>query len=139
MHACSISLRTEPLRLMIVDDEVSVRQLLREFLREFAFVFIECGNGREAIEYCWESPPDIVLMDISMPGIDGFEAARTIHSILGSIKIVVVTQCDSMEYRQQAKAIGVHAYFLKDNLIALRHYLLDQLSVPSWRTPARGH
>ena len=102
--------------ILLVDDHTLYREGLRELFghwEEFKVVG-EAGNGQEAIEFCRETPPDIVLMDVQMPGLDGVEAARIIHQENPDINIVMLTVSVDEEFIWQALRNGVKGYLLKD-------------------------
>jgi len=76
-------------------------------------VLVVAGKGREAIECCRRTHPDIVLMDVNMPGVDGVQATRVIKKEMPQIKIIAVTVYEDEQVVEMVKA-GVSAYVLKD-------------------------
>lgn len=113
------------MHILIVEDESNVRQLLHEFAQEVAETVSECEDGLDAVAFCGNTPPDLVVMDINMPRMDGIEATETIHSMNADLPVVIVTQYDSEEYSCRAESAGAIAYFLKENLFQLRRFLRD--------------
>lgn len=111
------------MHILIVEDDRRVRQLIRDMMQSLCDEISECADGLEAVQYCTTSPPDLVLMDISMPRMDGLEATRRIHAQNPDIRVLIVTQYDDPAYQQSAAAAGASGYFLKDDLIALEAYL----------------
>ena len=107
---------TAPVRLLIVDDHALVRSGLRVMLkREPGFEIIgEAGNGREAIELCCSLGPNLVLMDMRMPEMDGLEATRAIKHEHPEISILMVTMHDNNDYKLEAAKAGAAGYVLKD-------------------------
>lgn len=106
----------EPIRVLIVDDHTLVRDGLQGMLttqQDFTVVG-EAGNGLEAIEKARELQPDIILMDLRMPELDGVEAMRRIRAEAPQIKVIVLTTYDSDEYVFQAIEAGAKGYLLKD-------------------------
>jgi len=112
-----------PMKVLIVDDDVHVRLLLRELMEELQEEVVECTDGREAVEFCRDVKPDIVLMDVRMPGMNGIEATREITDMHEEILVFIVTQYDNAEYRESARKAGAAKYFLKDDLFHLQDYL----------------
>lgn len=98
------------LRVAIVDDEALARAYLRELLAEHADVEIvaECASGIEAVKACSETQPDLLLLDVQMPKLDGFDVLELIGQ---PVPVIFVTAYDSFALR----ALGVHAvdYLLK--------------------------
>ncbi len=95
-------------RILIVDDQASIRKALRSLLSREP-IFQLCGeaeNGNEAVEKALELAPQIILMDISMPGLDGLEATRRILRALPSTEILVFTQHEPLQAARAAKAAG---------------------------------
>ena len=106
----------EPIRVLIVDDHTLVRDGLQVMLttqQDFTVVG-EAGNGLEAIEKARELQPDVILMDLRMPELDGVEAMRRIRAEDPQIKVIVLTTYDSDEYVFQAIEAGAKGYLLKD-------------------------
>ncbi|HML37710.1 MAG TPA: response regulator [Bacillota bacterium] len=103
-------------KVMIADDEkVAIDSL--KFIIEKSFsdaeVIATARSGREAIEKVEENIPDILFMDIHMPGINGIEAIREIRKRYGQIAIIVLTAFDQFEYAKEAINLGVMEYLLK--------------------------
>lgn len=103
-------------RLVIADDHDLVREGIRSRLSDEAFVDIvgEGRNGREALELCLTLKPDMVLLDISMPELNGLEAASSIKAALPDIKILFLSIYDNEEYVREALRIGANGFVLKD-------------------------
>lgn len=104
------------LKILIVDDEAIERTGLKLILNK-AFdgqVFIEeADTGQKAIEKAYAYMPDVVFMDMKMPGLDGIEAIIEIQKFASSAKIIIVSAYDSFEYAQKAVAVGAFKYLLK--------------------------
>ena len=108
--------RAEPARLLIADDHDLVRDGYQRMLdREPDLEVIgEAKNGREAVELCSELQPDLVLMDVRMPEMDGIEATRVIKEELPQTSVLVVTTYDNPDYLYEAVEAGAAGYILKD-------------------------
>ena len=106
----------EPIRVLIVDDHEVVRDGLITILgRENDFTVVgEAKNGLEAIEKAQELKPDVLLMDLRMPELDGVEAMRRIREDNPDVKFIVLTTYDSDEYIFDAIEAGAKGYLLKD-------------------------
>ena len=101
------------LRILIVDDHLRVRTTLRELLDWHSFqVCGDAKDGKEAIERVIELRPDIVLLDINMPVMDGIKAASEIRRISPATKIVFLTMHDSAAIRQ-ATHVWSHGFVSK--------------------------
>jgi two-component system, LytTR family, response regulator AlgR len=101
------------LRVLIVDDEPPARELLRSMLKEIEGfeVAAEAENGRRALEIYDSLQPDIVLLDVRMPGIDGLEVARQLATLPEPPAVIFITAFD--EYAMQAFESEAIAYLLK--------------------------
>lgn len=102
--------------VLLVDDHVIVREGLRSTLAEFAnFKIIgEAKDGLEAVEKVRALKPDVVLMDINMPRMNGLQATATIRKSFPKIRILVVTVHDSRQYIAQILRAGADGYVIKD-------------------------
>lgn len=101
-------------RVVIVDDEPITRMDLKEILEEQNYeVAGEAGDGFDAVEVCKKERPDLVLMDIKMPLLDGFSAAKIIFEEGFSDTIVLLTAYNEQEFVEEAKAVGVSGYLVK--------------------------
>ncbi len=105
-----------PIRVLIVDDHAVVRSGLSTFLLtcdDMALVG-EAANGEEALRLCPRVRPDVVLMDLVMPGMDGATATRLIRQHCPDIQVVVLTSFKDQELVQGALQAGAIGYLLKD-------------------------
>jgi NarL family two-component system response regulator LiaR len=100
---------------MIVDDSASVREGLAISLEEFPDLDLvaEASNGAEAIRLCETLQPDVVLMDLAMPGIDGVATTRAIRASLPDTRVVVLTGLREKSMIQSALQAGAIGYLLK--------------------------
>ena len=104
-----------PLRLMIVDDHRVVREGLRMALEieEDIEVIAEAGDGREAVQKALELKPDLVLMDVTMPGMGGIDACQEIRDLLPETRIVMLTASGDRESVTASLLAGAQGYVLK--------------------------
>ncbi len=102
-----------PTRVVVAEDEAIIRMDLRELLLEEGYdVVAECGRGDEAVELVREHRPDVALLDIKMPGLDGISAAREIAAERMSA-VVLVTAFSQRELIEEASDAGVQGYVVK--------------------------
>jgi two-component system, response regulator YesN len=104
------------LKILIVDDEVLERKALTKIINssgENVKVIGEAPNGRKAIEMAREHKPDIIFMDIKMPGIDGVQAVKEIKSTDPAIRFIMVSAFNTFEYAKEVMQQGVKEYILK--------------------------
>lgn len=118
-----------PLRILLVDDFASWRSYVASVLqeRECFEVVGEAADGQEAIEKATELQPDLILMDIAMPKLNGIEAARRIRDRAANSKIVFISLeiCD--ELAEAAVAVGAQAYIAKREIRAKLLPTIDRL------------
>lgn len=106
-------------KILIADDSEILRRSLRSFLEahEGWTVCGEAIDGRDAVQKAAELAPDVILLDISMPNLDGFEAARRIRQKAPNAHIIFVTQHDSHEMAVRATQAGARCYISKSHII----------------------
>ncbi|MBW6411576.1 response regulator transcription factor [Clostridium weizhouense] len=103
------------LKIMIVDDEILERQALGMIINnsDCGRVIAEACNGREAIELDRKFNPDVIIMDVKMPGIDGIKASQIIKEQNKNKIIIMITAYDDFELVRKALVLGVDDYILK--------------------------
>ncbi|MFD0961363.1 response regulator [Paenibacillus chungangensis] len=108
--------RTKPVRVLIVDDHPHGREGIRDILSGDSFFQIagEAACGEEAIAVMAELQPDLVLMDINMPGLDGLETTYRLKLLYPSLKIIMVTVSDDITHLFEAIKRGAQGYLLKN-------------------------
>jgi DNA-binding NarL/FixJ family response regulator len=106
----------EPARLVLIDDHELARDGLRDMLADVPDVEIvgEAADGREALELCRHARPDLVLMDLRMPRMDGLEATREIKREYPKTSVLVMTMHENPDYLLEALRAGAAGYLLKD-------------------------
>ncbi|XUL89139.1 response regulator [Streptomyces galilaeus] len=104
------------IRVLIADDQMMVREGFSVLLNAMPDIEVvgEAVNGRDAVERVRELAPDVVLMDIRMPEMNGIEATREIVAADGTAKVLVLTTFDLDEYVYQALRAGASGFLLKD-------------------------
>ncbi len=110
--------RATPSRILIADDHPIFRQALRDILTEESATDLavvgEARDGQEAIELCRRLQPDLILMDVSMPGMDGLEATREIKREFPRTIVLMLTAMEQPEYLAEALRAGASGYIVKD-------------------------
>jgi DNA-binding NarL/FixJ family response regulator len=104
-----------PVRVLLADDRPATRQALRALLALLPQIEVigEAANGRESVALAAECRPDVVLMDMHMPVMDGVEATRRIKEQLPMVRVIALTI--HAKYRAQALAAGADAFLLKES------------------------
>ena len=100
---------------MIVDDSLTVRKITSRLLTREGFDVVTAKDGLDALQLLDERIPDVILLDIEMPRMDGFEFAKTIKADLklAHIPIIMITSRTAEKHRNRAKELGVDAYLGK--------------------------
>lgn len=104
-----------PARVLIADDHALLRAGMRAMLAGELNIEVvgEAADGRQAVELCRELRPDLILMDVGMPGLDGMETTREIKAENPAISVLVVTAHPSPDYMLDAVRAGAAGYLLK--------------------------
>ncbi len=105
-----------PIRVMLVDDHAVVRSGLGAFLLVYDDLELvsEAGSGQEALQRCEQLQPDVVLMDLVMPGMDGADATRVIRERWPQIQVVALTSFKEKDLVERALQAGAIGYLLKN-------------------------
>lgn len=103
------------IRILITDDHALIRRGIASLLNDQADmeVVAEAGGGDEALQMMQEAAPDVVLMDISMPGMDGLEAAKRVQTEFPGMRVLILTMHDREDYLFRAVRVGAAGYILK--------------------------
>ena len=99
--------------ILVVDDESSVRKSLRKFLERNGYRVVEAPDGDHALALYSQERPDLVLLDIRMPGKDGLETLRELRAIDPQAAVIMVTALHEEELAKQALAEGAFEYITK--------------------------
>lgn len=103
-------------RILVVDDEDLVRSLIVEAMKLEGFEVIEACNGEEAIKSFLTEPPDLVILDILMPEMDGFKVCQSIRNLpepLNKTPIIMLTAIDTLLGQRMGKEAGANIYLTK--------------------------
>ncbi len=109
-----VSAETPP-SVLVVEDEPIILRLLQVNLRLQGFEVVACSNGEDALRRAEERPPDVVVLDIVLPGIDGFEVCRRLRASAATadVPVLMVTAQAQAEDRERGYALGVQGYVTK--------------------------
>jgi DNA-binding NarL/FixJ family response regulator len=106
-----------PLRVLVVDDNESVRRSICQILHSQADIEVTCqaSDGADALNQARQHHPDLVLLDITMPTMNGLDAARILKREFPSLHVLIVSQHDSRGFQWAALAAGASGYVVKSN------------------------
>lgn len=113
---------------MIVDDHPPAREMIRQFVELPGVTFCECESGEEALQRVRDFKPHWVTMDVSLPGLNGFQATQALRAEHPAARIIIITGHNESHYRQLSRAAGAVALIPKDNLMALRIMLTREMA-----------
>src|SRR3954467_3080354 len=105
-----------PIRVLVADDHTIVRSGIRHVLEgEPGFEVVgEASDGNEAVRLAGELHPDIVVLDISMPGVSGLQVAAQLSTAVVPTRLLILSMHDNAEYVVESVRAGAHGYLLKD-------------------------
>jgi two-component system, OmpR family, KDP operon response regulator KdpE len=123
-----------PLRVLVIDDEPAIRKLLRVGLSAHGYQTVDATSGKMALELLSEQPPDLIVLDLGLPDMQGHELLRTMRTRNDSVPIVVLSSRDDEAGKVQALDSGADDYVTKpfgmDELLArMRAALRHQLQI----------
>ncbi|MCY8231309.1 response regulator [Priestia endophytica] len=100
-------------RILIVDDQYGIRILLTEVLQKEGYKTLQASNGFEAIDIAKERTPDLVLLDMKIPGMDGIEILKRLKELDATVKVIIMTAYGELDMIQEAKDLGALTHFAK--------------------------
>ncbi|AJI25415.1 sporulation initiation phosphotransferase F [Priestia megaterium] len=100
-------------KILIVDDQYGIRILLTEVLQKEGYTTFQAANGFQAIDITKEQAPDLVLLDMKIPGMDGIEILKRLKQHDEAIKVIIMTAYGELDMIQEAKDLGALTHFAK--------------------------
>ncbi|MDE3840342.1 two-component system response regulator [Bacillus methanolicus] len=100
-------------KVLIVDDQFGIRILLNEVLQKEGYDTYQAANGVHALEIVTKYSPDLVLLDMKIPGMDGIEILKRIKVIDPDIRVIIMTAYGELDMIQEAKELGALTHFAK--------------------------
>jgi chemotaxis family two-component system sensor histidine kinase/response regulator PixL len=102
-------------KILIADDSVSIRQSITMTLNHEGYDVLEAVDGLQSLEQLSKESPDLLLLDIEMPNLNGYDVLNIIrtHQEFSGLKIVVLTSRSSEKHKRRARELGAHAYLTK--------------------------
>lgn len=100
-------------KLLIVDDQYGIRILLNEVFQKEGYQTFQASNGMQALQIVEQDRPDLVLLDMKIPGMDGIEILKRLKDIDQTIEVFIMTAYGELDMIQQAKDLGARTHFAK--------------------------
>ncbi|MBU9889410.1 MAG: response regulator [Candidatus Omnitrophica bacterium] len=100
-------------KMLIVDDEVEICEFLKSFFEDREFKVMTGQSGQEAVDKAASFQPDVILLDIQMPGMDGLKALKKIKEAHPKIKVIMVTAVETQDKIEEAMRCGADNYITK--------------------------
>ena len=111
-------------KILVIDDEPSIRNLLDTLLRRKGYDVVLADSGRKGLELFRREHPDVIVLDLKMPEMDGLTVLRQIHSLDPKKPVIILTGAGNAEAERQVRALGVTEYVEKEFSL---HLLGDSL------------
>lgn len=131
----------KPSRILTIDDELLVREILTAYLEDSGYEVSEAGDGQTGIEMIRREPPDLVLCDLRMPGVDGLQVLATVTREFPELPILVVSGMGGISDAIQALKLGAWDYVTKpiEDMMVLEHAIDHALERARLRRENREH
>lgn len=100
-------------KILIVDDQFGIRILLNEVFQKEGYQTFQAANGVQALEIVTNHQPDLVLLDMKIPGMDGIEILKRMKVIEPEIRVIIMTAYGELDMIQEAKDLGALTHFAK--------------------------
>ena len=118
-----------PKKVLVVDDQYGIRLLLKEvFSKDTNIIIYQASNGKQALEVIQHEKPDLILLDMKMPGMDGIELLRRLKRLNTRAKVIMMTAYGELDMVEEASELGASAHFTKPfDIEELRSEVMKQL------------
>ena len=117
-------------KLLIVDEQYGIRILLNEVFQKEGYETFQASNGEEALSIVRNDKPDLVLLDMKIPGMDGIEILKRVKEIDKDIQVIIMTAYGELDMIQQAKDLGALTHFAKPfDIDEIREAVKKELSM----------
>ena len=100
-------------KILMIDDDLMLLDMLQEYVEESGHLVLTTSKPEQAMKLFRDTKPDLVIIDVVMPGIDGLELLRQFKEIDSAVKSMILSGLDSDELREKAKELGANQYFVK--------------------------
>ncbi len=100
-------------KILIVDDQFGIRILLNEVFQKEGYDTFQAANGVQALEIVTKETPDLVLLDMKIPGMDGIEILKRMKKLNQEIRVIIMTAYGELDMIQEAKDLGALTHFAK--------------------------
>jgi len=119
-------------KILIVDDQFGIRILLNEVLQKEGYDTYQAANGIQALEIVSKHSPDLVLLDMKIPGMDGIEILKRMRVIDKEIRVIIMTAYGELDMIQEAKDLGALTHFAKPfDIDEIRSAVKQYLPLPN--------
>jgi DNA-binding NarL/FixJ family response regulator len=123
--------RLHPPRVLLADDHPGVRAALERLLESSCDIVASVGTGRDAVETAERLVPDVVVLDVSMPDLDGIAACRQLHRTLPGLHVILMSGTDEETIRTSALHAGADAFVVKYRAAGELARIIEQIARPS--------
>ncbi|WP_338471060.1 response regulator [Niallia sp. XMNu-256] len=118
-------------KILIVDDQYGIRILLNEVLQKEGYDTYQAANGLQALEIVQENVPDLILLDMKIPGMDGIEILKRVKAIHPDMKVIIMTAYGELDMIQEAMDLGAMTHFAKPfDIVEIREAVKKYLTQP---------
>ena len=121
----------KPISVLLVDDETDFSEPIAFWLKSRGYEVKTLQNGKEAVSWVKDNPPDIMFMDINMPVMDGIEATRQIRTAWPAVRVIGLSMFNSTEYAAIMKEAGAAAYLVKASAADLLVAVIRECNNPN--------
>ncbi|MFZ0444213.1 MAG: response regulator [Bacillus sp. (in: firmicutes)] len=119
-------------KVLIVDDQYGIRILLNEVLQKEGYDTYQAANGLQALEIVQENVPDLILLDMKIPGMDGIEILKRVKALYPDMKVIIMTAYGELDMIQEAMDLGAITHFAKPfDIVDIREAVKKYLALPS--------